>query len=184
MGQPTDSIVRSDRLASREGVTTGVVGAAAVAVFYFILDVIRGRPLMTPTVLGEVLVLHTPITTTPDPAAVVVYTLAHGIAFIAMGLLFTLLIRAAEQSVLARYGVVQLAVVFELFFYGLLSIAAHEAEGMFPFVGVLAANTIALVAMAAWYWRHHPVLRAAFHRQPLGSIDEAHPNQATSARRP
>ncbi len=183
MSQPIDPTVRSDVAARREGVTTGLVGAAMVAVFYFILDVIRGHPLMTPTVLGEVLVLHAPVTERPDVAAVVLYSLAHGIAFIALGLLFVALTRAAEQSALARYAVVQLAVVFELFFYGLLSVASTAARGMFPFLGVLAANSLALLAMIAWYWRHHPALRSAFSREPLGSAERTPPRRATTAPR-
>lgn len=183
MSQPIDPSARSDLVARREGVTTGLVGAAMVAIFYFLLDAIRGHPLMTPTVLGEVLVLHTPVTTRPDVAAVALYTIAHGIVFMVLGLLFVALIQAAEQSALARYAVVQLAVVFELFFYGLLSIASTAARGMFPFVGVLAANSLALLAMIAWYWRHHPALRSAFRAEPLGAVDGAPRRPVTTAHR-
>jgi hypothetical protein len=183
MSHPADPVVTSERRARWEGVVTGLVGAAVVALFYFIIDIVRGHPLLTPSVLGEAFVLHVPLTTTVNLVAVVLYSVAHIIVFIAMGLLFTLLMRAAETSVLARYAVVQLAVVFELFFYGLLSIGANAARGMFPFLGVLAANTLALIAMAAWEWRYHPALRGAFSREPLGSVDHSTPGHVTSAHR-
>jgi hypothetical protein len=39
----------------REGLITGMVGAAAVAVWFLITDLIQGRPLSTPSILGQVI---------------------------------------------------------------------------------------------------------------------------------
>jgi hypothetical protein len=171
MSSPIDPMVRHEGIARSEGVIAGLIGAAVVALFYFVIDLIRGHPLMTPSVLGEVFLLRTPLTTTPDLAAVILYSAFHIIVFIAFGLFLTVLVRAAEESALARYAVVQLLVVFEVFLYGALMIASVTARGMFPFLGVLAANTLAAIAMVAWQWRHHPALRAAFLREPLGATD-------------
>ncbi|HEX3926566.1 MAG TPA: hypothetical protein VHW65_01095 [Gemmatimonadales bacterium] len=166
-----------------EGIASGLLGGAVVAVFYFIIDLMRGRPLMTPSVLGEIFLLRTPLTATPDTAAVLLYTAFHFLVFIALGLFLAALIRAAEHGALARYALVQLLVVFEVFFYGVLSVASEEARGMFPFLGVLAANTLAAITMLAWQWRHHPRLRRAFHREPLGAADHHSVSPATTAGR-
>ena len=37
----------------REGLIAGFLGATAVAVWFFIVDMIGGRPLFTPNTLGE-----------------------------------------------------------------------------------------------------------------------------------
>lgn len=163
-----------DAAARREGVITGMLGAAVVAVFYLGVDVARGHPLMTPTVLGEVFVMRQePVASAPDMMATVLYTIVHIIAFTAFGLFLTALVRRAEASGFVRYAIVQLLVVFELFFYGLLQIASETARGMFPLWSVLAANTLAAVVMCAYLWRRHPALGRAFGGTPLGAADGA-----------
>ncbi len=172
-----------DRAARREGVITGLWGASAVALFYFVVDLLRGHPLMTPSVLGQAFIMRTPITTTPETAAVLLYTAFHLLAFIAFGLFLAALVRGAESSALARYAIVQLFVVFEVGFYFMLSIASAGAQGQFSLMSVLTANTLAAVAMGTWQWRHHPAVRAALRTVPLGDT-EPHPVvAATSARR-
>lgn len=166
-------VARRRRIARVHDVTSGCLGAAVVAVFYLAIDLSRGVPFMTPSVLGEVLLLHKPITATPDVVAVVLYTLVHGVMFVAFGVLLGAVMRAAATSALARYALVQLLVVFEVFFYGAWMIASEEAGGRFPFIGVLAANTVAAGLMVMWQWRAHPRLRAAFRHEPLGAGDGA-----------
>ena len=41
---------------AREGAVTGVIGAVVVAAWFFFIDLAQGRPLATPSVLGEVFV--------------------------------------------------------------------------------------------------------------------------------
>jgi hypothetical protein len=171
----SSATMMDDAAARREGVITGLLGAAVVAAFYLAVDVARGRPLMTPTVLGEVFVMRqpTPIATSPDILALGLYTIVHIIAFVAFGLFLTALARRAEESGLIRYAIVQLLVVFELFFYGLVQVGSETAAGMFPLWSVLAANTLAAFVMCAWLWRRHPALGRAFAGQPLGAADHA-----------
>jgi len=165
--------VRFDASVRSEAIVTGLFGAGVVAGFYFLLDLARGQPLMTPSVLGDLLLLQRPIVEAPNTAAVLGYSVVHTLAFILFGFALTMLVRAAERSALARYAVVQLLVVFELFFYGLLMIASEQARGLFPFLGVLAANSLAAVVMLVWLWRHHPRLAVAFRDEPLGATDGA-----------
>jgi len=163
--------VRFGRDAYWRDAVTGLLGAAAVAGFYFLIDMWRGQPLMTPTVLGEAFLLHTPITTTPDTTAIISYTLVHTAVFVLFGFLLGGMVRAAERSALARYAVVQLLVAFELFFYGLLMIASEQARGRFSLLGVLAANSVAAGVMMAWQWSRHPRLKVAYRDGPLGATD-------------
>ena len=39
----------------REGILAGLIGATSVAIWFLVIDVIGGRPLHTPSVLGEAL---------------------------------------------------------------------------------------------------------------------------------
>lgn len=156
---------------TREGIVAGILGAAVVAIFYLGVDLARGVPLLTPSVLGEVLVFHRSevALTAVDGSAVAVYTGVHLLLFISFGLILTALATRAETSSVARYAVLQLFIVFELFFFGLLAIASETTRGLFPLWSVLTANTVAALVMGTWIWRHHPRLRRAMGQTPLGA---------------
>lgn len=156
---------------AREGLIAGLLGALVVALFYLVVDLMRGMAFQTPSVLGEVLVLRRPDPTLAavDAAAVAMYTGVHLLAFLAFGLFLTALVTRAETSSVARYAILQLFIVFELFFFGLLAIASETTRGLFPLESVLAANTLAAIAMGAWIWRNHPRLQRAMGRTPLGA---------------
>lgn len=164
-----------DAAARREGIVTGLLGAGVVALFYLAVDLARGKALMTPTVLGEVFVLRNtdPTFTGPALAPILLYTLLHVIAFIALGLLLAATMRRAETSSLMRYALVQILIAFEIFFYGVLAVMSETARGMFPLWGVLTANTLAAIVMGRYLWRRHPAVAHAIHHTPLGA-DAAH----------
>jgi hypothetical protein len=172
MIDPSGTRAAGDESIPRDGIITGLLGAAIVALFYLAVDATRGRPLMTPSVLGQAFILHQPVTlSTPDPAAVLAYTFFHVVAFVAFGFLLAVLTRASEASSLARYAMVQLMVAFVIFFYGVVSIGSEVVRGMLPFIGVLVANGLAGVVMLGWLWRHHPRLRILVAQTPLGASD-------------
>jgi hypothetical protein len=162
-------------LGPREGITTGLIGATFVAAFYLLLDTISGTPLLTPSILGQVLVLRitSPNMTTPDNPAIAAYTAVHLIAFALFGLFLTKMVHLSERSSVARYGVLQLLVAFLFAFYGVLAVASEVTRGFFPLWGVLGANVAAALAMGAYLWNRHPAFRAAIRRAPLGAGDSA-----------
>jgi len=172
MPEPQGSHPRRDSVLIREGIVTGLLGATVVALFYLLADLLRSQPFMTPSLLGQAFILHRDISLqSPDVTAVVVYTIFHYIAFMGFGILLSVLARASELSSLARYAVVQVMVAFMVFFYGVVSLGSEIVRGMFPFVGILAANALAGAVMVTWLWRHHPGLRIAVARTPLGATD-------------
>ena len=154
----------------REGIVTGLIGAAIVALFFLGIDLIRGAPLLTPSVLGEVFVLRRPsaVTTSVDLSAAALYTVAHLIAFAAFGLLVVGLAHKSETSSLVRYAVFPVFLAFIVFFQGVLAVADETTRGLFPMWSVLAANLLAAVGMSWYVWRRHPGLRSAFRGVPLG----------------
>jgi hypothetical protein len=164
-----------DRSAIREGIVTGLIGAAVVALFFLGVDLIRGMPLLTPSVLGETFVLRRPeaVTTEVNLGAVGLYTMVHLGIFCGFGLLLVALARGGERSSLTRYAILPVMLAFLIFSWGVLAVADESTRGLFPIGIVLIANVLAAVAMCWYLWRHHPGLRAAFGRTPLGAPDLA-----------
>ena len=156
---------------SREGMSAGLLGAGVVAVWFLILDLLKGRPLITPSVLGEVILLRnaTPSLSVVNPRAVLGYTALHLAAFIVLGLIVDRLVILSERHGIWRFALLMLFVVFEVFFYWLVQLGFTATSGLFPLWTVLIANSLAAVAMGWWLYRRHPALKAAFQSSPLGT---------------
>jgi hypothetical protein len=118
-------VARRSTHALREGITVGLIGAAIVMLWFFIVDLAAGALLRTPALLGAALfdgARHADVVT-PTARLVVGYTAVHLAGFVALGLgvagLFALAER--EKRVLALiflFGCC-LAVVFLAMVYGL-----------------------------------------------------------------
>jgi O-antigen/teichoic acid export membrane protein len=82
----------------------------------------------------------------------------HALAFIAFGIVGALLIAGAERQPMLIFALVILFTSFEIFFFGLVLIAASwildEVAGWTIFVG----NVLAAAAMLAYYFRRHRTL--------------------------
>jgi hypothetical protein len=139
-----------------EGVLAGLIGAAVVALWFFTIDAIHGEALRTPRLLGAALLRQT----TPM-GAVLSYTAVHGAAFVLFGIIGAFLIAGAERQPMLIFALVILFTAFEIFFFGLILIAASwvmdELAGWTVFVG----NLLCAVAMLAFYFRRH---RSLAHR--------------------
>ncbi|MGV3708644.1 MAG: hypothetical protein ACO1Q7_07365, partial [Gemmatimonas sp.] len=74
---------------AREGISAGLIGATAVAAWFFILDLVSGQLLATPVMLGRSLGSLFLGGTEPGTAAAFLgYTLFHYAAFVLAGLGF------------------------------------------------------------------------------------------------
>src|SRR5207249_9438798 len=64
----------------REGVVAGLIGAVVVAVWFLFFDLVRGRPFLTPGLLGGAVFrgVRTPVGLEITVANVLGYTLIHG----------------------------------------------------------------------------------------------------------
>jgi hypothetical protein len=140
----------------REGLVAGILGAAVVAVWFFLLDLAAGQPFRTPILLGSQLFgANHPATLT-----VILYTIAHGLAFLVFGVIAAALISGAEQQPLLVIGLAILFTAFEVFFFGAIVIAAKwlldELAGWALFLG----NVFAATAMLWYFFVHHRLLAA------------------------
>lgn len=155
----------------REGITTGLLGAFSVAIWFLAIDSAQGHPLSTPSVLGQVLLYGStaPSLTPIEAGPLAAYTLLHVGAFVLFGVGVTHLVHLAMYSPLARFALFIVAVVFELFFFMLTYMLFAGTSHLFPWWSVLGANTLALVAMGSYLGRTHPGLVRGLARDSLGA---------------
>jgi hypothetical protein len=156
---------------AREGAVTGMIGALVVAAWFFVVDAAMGRPLATPSVLGEVFVfgVTAPSFTVINLWAVVAYTIIHLLVFTVIGMTLTSLFHASMVSPLARPALLMGFIVFEFFFFGVTLLYNARTGQLFPAWSVLLANFLSAAAMGGWLWRSHPSIRRSIEKLPLGA---------------
>lgn len=150
----------------QEGIVAGIVGAAAVALWFLVVDAVSGRPLYTPTVLGTALFGRGPL-----PAAlpqlpvslemVAMFTWVHGLAFAAIGGLASRLLAVAERDPSLGFGVLLLFVVFEFGFTVAATLFAEPVLHALKWPNVVVANLLAAGAMGGYFRLRHPRLRVS-----------------------
>jgi hypothetical protein len=157
----------------QESIMTGVIGAGIVALWFLVLDLIRGQAFTTPSVLGQVILFgnSTPELSRPVFAAVAAYTALHIAAFLILGALVTWLVFQADRHNIARFALLMLFVAFLGFFYGILVMFFQGTSGLFPVWSVLIANTLAAAGMGWYLLRRHPALWRGLAREPLGALE-------------
>lgn len=145
----------------REGIVAGVVGATTVAVWFLGLDMVARQPLATPASLGAALLgVFGPPGTEGVLVHVLAYTVFHYAAFIAVGVLASVIVHLSERQPGILAGAMILFVAFEIGFTVLASILAHYAgfQGNLSWAAVAVGNLIAAGVMGAYLWRAHPAL--------------------------
>jgi hypothetical protein len=146
----------------REGVVAGLWGAAGVAAWFFVLDLLKGAPLATPEMLGRALwsVLGKGIALSA-PANVAGYTVVHLAVFIGLGLALSVLVEASRRVPGVLAGAALLFVLFEFGFYlaALLLAQSPEWTGI-AWYHIAAANLVAAGLMGRVIWRAHPDIGA------------------------
>jgi hypothetical protein len=154
----------------REGVAAGLLGAGAVAALFLVRDLLLGVPFLTPSVLGQVILqgARSPVMDRALLGSALAYTGLHVAAFIVFGMVLAGLVRVATTQPQVRFALVMMFIFFEFFFAGVAYMFHEATQALFPLGLVLVANLLAAAVMASYLWRHHPGLRRAVHRDPLG----------------
>jgi hypothetical protein len=146
-----------------EGLLAGLVGAATIALWFFVLDLIEGHPLSTPTILGTALFrggegLQAPEALPTSFELVLSFTWVHVLVFLLIGLAASRLLGLAERNPSVGFGILLLFVVFEFgFLLGCTVLAAPVLQAL-AWPAVLVGNLLAAAAMGAVFWRRHPRL--------------------------
>lgn len=146
-----------------EAAVAGAIGAATIAVWFLALDVLRGRPLYTPTVLGTALVrgpgLASPETLPVSVSMVVLFTLAHGVVFLAIGAVAAALIRLAEKNANYGFGLILFFVFFLCGFLFVVMVLEEDVLRALAWPAILGGNLLAVLAMALYFKPRHPNVR-------------------------
>ena len=158
----------------REGFLAGCIGAAAVAVWFLVVDLVNGRPFFTPAMLGSAVFWHT-----YDPARVVIeysriigYTMIHVSAFVVVGVIAAALAAEVEVAPPTLFLVVVFTCFFEFGFYVLVALLAPPMLGTLAWWNVATGNAIAALGMGYYLWREHPRIGEELRRHPLGETSE------------
>jgi hypothetical protein len=141
----------------REAIVAGLLGAATVALLFFVVDVANGRPLWTPHALGTALFRGE--IAAPDaavsPALIGAYTVIHGWVFVSVALVAGALLNDAELARAPggrRIGVLALAlfVAFSLLFLAFGLLRGPDAARPFSIGWLMLVNAAAALVMAGW----------------------------------
>ena len=160
---PSRAGSRAAERLSQEGLVAGLLGALTIALWFLLLDLFRGRPLMTPSLLGTAIFhggagLETPGTLPVSFEMVVLYTWVHALAFCVVGGLAARLLSFAERRPNAGFGILLLFVVFEFGFVVVALLFAEPVLRVLTWPAVLIGNLLAAFVMGAYLWRRHPGL--------------------------
>lgn len=167
----------------REGLIAGLIGAAAVAAWFLIIDIVNRQALFTPAMLGQATfwgetdptAVRALFTSDPEQifASVIAYTAVHGVAFMVVGIIAATLAYEVELFPSTLFIVVVFFAIFEFGFYVLVAIAAQPLLGALAWWNVAIGNAIAAFGMGYYLWRIHPKMREELAAHPLGEpLDE------------
>ncbi len=162
-GAPSGSTAAQRSNIYEEGIVAGLLGAATIAVWFFILDAIQGRPLYTPTVLGTALFRSraglTAVESIPPSFELILwFSWVHVLVFVVLGGAAAGLLRLAERDPNFGFGILLLLVVFMFGFIGVSLVFAEEVLHALAWPAILIGNLLAAGAMAWYFWRRHPQL--------------------------
>ena len=144
----------------QEGLIAGLVGAATVALWFLIIDVIQGRPLYTPTVLGAALFSRgaglPSADAGPDLGMVLMFTWVHGLVFAALGGIAARLLAVAERNPGLGFGVVLFFVIFQCGFTTAMAFVAPAVFSVLGWASIFVANLLAAATMVVYFRLRHP----------------------------
>ena len=167
----------SDRSHStvREGVVVGLIGAAVVAAFYFVIDVAAGRMFHTPALIARVLFHASPAEST-TAGMIVLATIIHLMVFAVIGIALTAMIHLATRHPAWRMGVLIGFVVAAGFVSGLAYALGPATGERFPQWSVIGGGLLAVAAMVAVLRRNHAGTLDEMRHIPLGDETESPPH--------
>lgn len=138
----------------RRGAVAGLIAAAAVAVFFMVLDAIVGEPMRTPTYLaGQVLGMG------EGAGAVALYTVLHFLVFTLIGVFIAALLERTRIPPVILLGFVVGVLLFDLVFYLTLVVRGVDILEYLGWPAFLAGNLVGGLALMGWLdWKSDDTL--------------------------
>jgi hypothetical protein len=141
-----------------DGLFAGAIGACLVALWYFVLDTIAGRPLFTPSLLGSVLFKGATDAAgiVIEPQVVAWYTAVHAMAFLGVGIVASWLATQFARFPTVGVAILFLFVIFETGFFIFAFTVGRAVLGTLGLWTIAIANLLAAAGMALYLLRRHP----------------------------
>jgi hypothetical protein len=155
----------------REGLAVGLIASVSVAVFYAAIDQLAARgPLYTVNLLGRAVfrgardsaILQLPIAL--DAGAIALYSAAHLLGSLTIGIVVTRLIAAAERHPAQATRMLALIVVGFLVTILVVGRLTVPMRPLLPWWSIVLANTLAVVLAGSYLLARHPGLWGRFFR--------------------
>jgi hypothetical protein len=145
----------------REGVIAGLIGAATVALWFLVIDLVVGRALYTPAALGSAMLYGAAASDAVVVSAgtVLGYSVYHVVAFIFIGIVVAALLALADRFPPLYFGMIVLFVVFETFVVFLAALLGEWILEQLAWWAIVAGNLLAAIAMGLYFSSRHPELR-------------------------
>lgn len=147
-----------------DGLASGLVGYATVVVFFAALNLVQGRSVFyTAALLGADLFygLESPAELVIAPGPVLAFNGVHMVLFLGAGLFMAWLAALAERMPQGWYLVVILFLIVMPHVLGLPIWFRQSVQAEIPLWYVVAASSLAALAMGGYLLASHPRLRAA-----------------------
>ncbi len=155
-----------------QGIATGLVGAATVAVWFLVVDIVMGRPFFTPAALGSAVFLgaSSPGEVQTTLGVIASYTVLHVVAFCGVGFVLVWVSERIEDTpglwMLALMGFI----IVEAGFMGVAGLLGGWVSGTLGWITVVVGNVLAVGAMGRWIWITHPRLKERLVEQPVATM--------------
>ena len=152
-----------------KGLVSGLLGAGVVALWFLVLDILRGRPFYTPAALGSLVFLGatSPAGVQVSVGVVAAYTLLHLAAFAGAGVLLEWSAGRIERVPGMWLMALLMLIVLEGLFLGTAGSLSGWVLGDLGRWAIGIANLAAVAVMGAWVWASHPQLRHGLLDHPV-----------------
>jgi len=154
-----------------DGLVTGAIGAAAIALWFLVIDALAGRPLFTPAALGSAILLGAQSSSEVQMSVGIVfaYTFIHVLAFFAVGIGVEWGARQLERFPSFWLVALMAVIVLDVLFVGIVGSLALWVLGAVGLWAVVVGNVLSVSAMGYRVWRERPELRERFAHMPEGT---------------
>jgi hypothetical protein len=128
------------------------LGGSAVALFFLVVDVVQGTPLLTPTVIGAALFqgMAPSEVQSVDLGLVASYSLVHFGVFAVLGAAISVLVHEVElHSKNPAILLFTIFAIFEVGFFGAGTVLLPGVMAWLGYVSIAAANLLAAAAIGA-----------------------------------
>jgi hypothetical protein len=155
---PLSVLAERARNLVEEGVLCGLIGAAAVAVFFLFVDSLQGHPLWTPSLLGSVLFLGQNVTEIAAVSYTMVfaYTGLHVLLFLLAGVALAWMVSQVERNPQFGLVLILLFLLFQSIVFGFEVTLVPALVGALGAGVVIVANLLAAASMFWYLLRRHP----------------------------